>query len=172
MRAEVVLLMIGGLLVLLAVTAAIVWSRAERAGEGSAAPIGTWSAADPDLGRRAYAMCLGCHGVDGRGVPGYAPPLVGASWLLGDARAAALIVLHGYDATGEPGAPYFSSRMAGHGQQLADHEIAALLSWARQQWGNRAPPIEAALVRELRQRYAGRERPWSPAELRAVLAAP
>ncbi len=138
----------------------------------ASAPTSTWDPADPGLGRKAYAMCQACHGLDGRGVPGYAPALAGSRWLTGDPRGAALIVLHGFDATSEPGAAYVSSRMLGHGQQLADHEIAGLLSWARSQWGNNAPAIGREAVTDLRARFATRSTPWSPAELRAVHGGP
>ncbi len=131
-------------------------------------PLATWDPADPDLGRKAYSMCLGCHGADGRGVPGYAPPLAGAGWLLGADLPAILIVLHGYDASSEPGAAYVSARMGGHGHQLADAEVAALLTWSRGQWGNQAPAITAATVGQARRRFADRIRPWTPAELRAL----
>jgi mono/diheme cytochrome c family protein len=132
----------------------------------------TWDADDPALGRKAYAMCQGCHGTDGRGVPGYAPALAASRWLTGDPRGAILIALHGFDATSEPGAAYVSSRMLGHGGQLADHEIAAALSWSRTQWGNSAPAISREQVTALRARFASRSSPWSPAELRAILGAP
>lgn len=129
---------------------------------------GTWDPADPQLGARAYVMCQGCHGVDGRGVPGYAPSLAGSRWLTGPAGTAALIVLHGFDATSEPGAAYVSARMLGHAHQLTDAEIAALLTFARSGFGNAAPPVAAAEVAAARARFAARRAPWSPAELRAL----
>ncbi len=131
--------------------------------------LATWDADDPALGRKAYAMCQGCHGMDGRG---YAPALAASRWLTGDPRGGILITLHGFDATSEPGAAYVSSRMLGHGGQLADHEIAAALSWARTQWGNSAPPVARDEVTALRARFAARSSPWSPAELRTILGAP
>ncbi len=134
--------------------------------------MSTWDPDDPALGRKAYAMCQGCHGLDGRGVPGYAPALAGSRWLTGDPRAATLITLHGFDATSEPGAAYVSSRMLAHGQQLADHEVAAALSWSRGQWGNNAPAITREQVTALRARFASRSTPWSPAELRAIAGTP
>ena len=140
-------------------------------GQESSRPsdIATWAADDPALGRKAYTMCLGCHGGDGRGVPGYAPALAGSRWLTGDPRGAVLISLHGFDATNEPGAAYVSSRMLGHAHQLADHEVAAALTWARGQWGNTAPAVAREQVTTLRSRFASRGSPWTPAELRAIL---
>ncbi len=162
------------ILALLCLVAAIGggWAALARMPAPTAALGATWDPADPALGRKAYIMCQACHGLDGRGVPGYAPPLAGSRWLTGDPRGPILITLHGYDATTEAGADYVSSRMLGHGQQLADHEIAGLLSWARSQWGNAAPAITPAAVTALRARFAGRSAPWSPAELRAVLGVP
>jgi mono/diheme cytochrome c family protein len=135
-----------------------------------AAPLlhGTWDAADPQLGPKAYVMCQACHAPDGRGVPGYAPSLVGSAWLNGDPTAASLIVLHGFDATTEPGSAYVSSRMLGHGAQLADHEIAGLLTWLRKSWGNQSPAVEMSIVTQARARFATRSQPWSPAELRVL----
>lgn len=130
--------------------------------------IGTWDPADPALGSKAFVMCQGCHGLDGRGVPGYAPPLAASAWLNGPPLAAILIVLHGFDATSEPGAAYVSARMLGHARQLTDHEAAAMLTWARAQWGNAAAPISAAEVAAARTRFMQRSAPWSPAELRAL----
>lgn len=145
------------------------WLAVPRPAPARAAPN---HADDPLLGRRAYVHCQACHGVDGRGVPGYAPPLVGSTWLNGDARAAVLIVLHGYDATAEAGAAYVSARMLGHARQLDDAEIAAVLTWARGQWGNRAGAVDPALVARLRLAHADRTTPWTPAELRRLASAP
>lgn len=132
-----------------------------------APPISTWDAADPRLGEKAYVMCQSCHGLDGRGVPGFAPPLAGSRWLAGPALPAILITLHGYDATSEPGAPYASARMLGQAHQLADHEIAALLTVLRARWGG-AAAVTPAEVGTVRARFASRTAPWTPAELRAL----
>lgn len=139
------------------------------AANGSSAPFaGSWDPADPLLGEKAYVMCQGCHGADGRGVPGYAPALAASRWLTGSPEAAALIVLHGFDSTSEPGSAYVSSRMLGHGRQLTDAEIAALLTHARASWGNQAPAVAAGAVSAARARFSSRSAPWSPAELRAI----
>lgn len=136
----------------------------------AAAAAGTFAVDDPQLGRRSYVFCQGCHGLDGQGVPGYAPALAASRWLTGDPATAIRIILHGYDASSEAGSAYVSSHMLGHGAQMSDHEIAAVLSWTRRQWGNAAPPVAPATVAALRRRHAGRTHPWSPAELRAVTA--
>lgn len=145
------------------------WLSLPAGGPSAPSTAGTWDPADPELGPKAYVMCQGCHGGDGRGVPGYAPPLAGSRWLNGPALAAVLIALHGYDATSEPGAAYVSARMLGHAHQLTDHEIATLLTWARRQWGNSAGAISGSEVAAIRARFAGRTSAWSPGELRALV---
>lgn len=132
--------------------------------------VGTFDAADPQLGRKAYVFCASCHGNDGLGLPGYAPPIARSPWMLGDPRPLVLMVLHGFDASRETGSDYSSQRMLGHAAVLSDVEIAALLTWTRTQWGNAAPAVDAGLVAGLRARFPGRTGPWTLAELRALSA--
>ena len=157
--------------VLLAASGATVGGLLALRGRTEQPASGTFAADDPQLGRRSYVFCQGCHGLDGRGVPRYAPALAASRWLTGDPQAAVLIVLHGYDAASEAGSTYVSSRMLGHGAQMSDQEIAAALGWARSQWGNAASPPTPALVASLRRRHAARTTAWTPAELRALAAA-
>lgn len=156
-------------IILLSVLGGIIGAWLSTPAAPPATQDGSWDPADPQLGYKAYVMCQGCHGTDGRGVPGYAPSLSGSPWLAGPVAPAALIVLHGFDATSEPGSAYVSARMLGHGHQLTDHEIAALLTYARSNFGNAAPPVTTADVAAVRARFAARRSPWSPAELRALL---
>ena len=95
---------------------------------------------DPQLGRRTYVRCQACHGLDGQGIAGNYPPLAGNAVLLAPEPAAAIQAI----LKGRP-------RAALNGQMpafpdLADHEIAAVLTWTRSQWGNHADPITPAIV--------------------------
>jgi mono/diheme cytochrome c family protein len=99
---------------------------------------------DPQLGRRVYARCQACHGLEGLGIRGNYPPLAGAPRLLAaDPSAAIQLTLKG------------AARGALNGQMpafadLADHEIAAVLTWTRSQWGNAAPAVTPEQVARLR----------------------
>ena len=44
-------------------------------------------------------------------------------------------------------------------------EIAAVLTYIRQTWGQTAPPIDVAAVQQVRAATAGRTRAWTPEEL-------
>lgn len=101
---------------------------------------------DPQLGRRIYARCQACHGVEGQGVAGNYPGLVGAPRLLAaDPSAAIAITLRG----APRGA--FNGQMPGFAD-LADHEVAAVLTWARSQWGHAAPAVTPSQVAQVRSR--------------------
>ena len=138
----------------------------------STAPPGTFTGTGSDLGRRAYAMCMACHGAEGHGIAGYTPGLVGSTWLTGDPRGVILITLHGLDSSREPGAMYHNARMNGFRAALTDAEVAALLTWLREQWGHHASAINAAQVNQLRSLHERRLIPWTPSELHTALQAP
>jgi mono/diheme cytochrome c family protein len=90
--------------------------------------------------------CSACHMPNGKGVPGAFPALSGSKVALGPAPAAAGIVLNG-----KGGMPAFRDEMS-------DAEIAAVLSYVRAAWGNKAPGVTAALVAPVR-RTGKRENP-------------
>ena len=99
---------------------------------------------DPQLGRRVYVRCQACHGLDGQGVPGNYPGLAGSARLLAaDPSLAIRITLAGAPRGAYNGImPAFSD--------LADHEVAAVLTWARSQWGNAATSVTSEQVAQLR----------------------
>lgn len=110
-------------------------------GDPPAAPVGAGTAGDPQLGRRTYALCQGCHQVDGAGVPGFAPALRASPLVAGDPAALAAAVLNGvHSADGKYQLP-----MPGNGPRLTDPEIAALLTWMRAEF---ATPPAGAVTRE------------------------
>ncbi len=99
--------------------------------------------AQPD-GAALYAdNCSGCHQPTGKGIPGAFPSLAGDPFVVGKPEPVAATVLNG-----RGGMPTF-------GKDLADEEIAAILSFVRSSWGNHAPAIDAAMVKA--QRNAGNQ---------------
>jgi mono/diheme cytochrome c family protein/glucose/arabinose dehydrogenase len=100
-------------------------------------------AALAEQGRSAYAVCAACHQSDGRGLPALAPSLAGAPTVIGPRDALIDIVLQGRDI--DPAFPSMPP-LAG----LPDEQLAAILTYVRQAWGNAAPAITAPDVRERR----------------------
>lgn len=85
--------------------------------------------------------CADCHGADGKGQPGAYPPLAGNRAVTLDPPANALqMVLHGGYAPATVGNPR-PFGMPPFAAQLADDEIAAVVSYVRAAWGNRGSEI-------------------------------
>ena len=116
------------------------------------------------------ASCAACHGADGRGQPGLAPPLVGSSWLLDADGWAIRIALHGIAGPLRVGDEEWNLAMPGHGHdpRFTDEALAGLLTHARRAWGHAADPIAPAQVAEVRAAYADRLEPWRTDELLAL----
>jgi mono/diheme cytochrome c family protein len=95
--------------------------------------------------------CQDCHGVSGKGVPGIYPPLAGNRSVImaSPLNTIRSILKGGYPATtkGNPrpyGMPPFQ-------QILHDREIANLVSYIRNAWGNRAGRVTAYDVEQSRR---------------------
>lgn len=82
--------------------------------------------------------CAACHRPNGQGVPGAFPALAGDKFILGDPAPPIGRVLQG-----KGGMPSFQA-------ELNDTDIAAVLTYVRASWGNKAKPVAAPQVAALR----------------------
>ena len=80
------------------------------------------------------ANCSACHQRNGQGIPQAFPALAGDALVQDDPRRIAAVLLNG-----RGGMPAFKT-------QLTDEQIAAVASYVRGAWGNRAEPVPASLV--------------------------
>jgi mono/diheme cytochrome c family protein len=62
--------------------------------------------------------------------------------------------------------------MPAWGGVLKDPEIAAVTSYVRSAWGNKAVPITAATVTAIRSATTARKTPWTAAEIALIPAPP
>ena len=120
-------------------------------------------------GAQLYAaQCVACHQASGKGLPGVFPPLDGSEWVLGDERVLAHILLHGIKGEMTVAGSVYKGVMPAF-KQLPDAELAALASHVRQQWSNKAAPVQAALVAKERQASSTRISPYAGgAELKTL----
>ncbi len=115
------------------------------------------------------ANCVACHQATGKGLPGVFPPLDGSEWVHGDARTLANILLHGINGEMEvAGNTYQGAMPAFH--QLSDAELAALASYIRSSWSNKAEAVPADLFAQERKANP-RTTPWEGGAALKALAA-
>lgn len=123
----------------------------EQTGAGPAAsapaaaqPSGPWSMDGAmALGEKLYvAHCAACHQANGQGIPAAGfRPLAGSAVVTGPIPAHAQIAVHG-----KPG-----TAMAAFGPQLSDEQLAAILTYQRNAWGNETGDlVEPSDVAEVR----------------------
>lgn len=140
----------------------------DQQSDGSAvvlAPTAAFAEQTPD-GEKIYAnLCSSCHQALGTGVHGVFPPLAGSEWVTGNSGNVIRIILHGL--TGEivvKGETY-RGMMPPLGGALKDAEIAAVATYIRRNWGNKASPVATAEVAKVRAATASRKAPWTAKEL-------
>jgi mono/diheme cytochrome c family protein len=104
-----------------------------------------------DLGARVYeAQCAACHGETGQGAAGAYPALAGnRSVVMASHVNAVQAILAGGFAPATPGNPQ-PYGMPPFRTLLTDAEIAAVATYVRQSWGNRAAPVLPQAVQRLR----------------------
>lgn len=96
------------------------------------------------------ANCLSCHQADGKGLKGEFPPLAGNVLVQAeDPRPAIKVVLDGMSGTPVQGVDY-KAIMPGFRSKLTDQEVAAVLNYVRNEWGNQAPSVSSRTVRQYR----------------------
>ncbi len=120
-------------------------------------------------GRDYYGQtCIACHGPDGHGMltPDHtgtlAPPLVGSRKLLADRQLICRIVLHGL--TGPNNGKTYPGQMASF-KYLNDEWLASILTYVRNEWGNKAPAIKPDDIAAVRQLTGDRNKPFTVEEL-------
>ena len=88
------------------------------------------------------ANCAQCHRSNGEGLPATFPALNKNAFVLGDPKPVIAAVLNGL--RGNLG------RMPGWKDKLDDDQIAAVVTYLRQAWSNRAAPVTPAMVAAMR----------------------
>jgi len=109
------------------------------------------------LGKSIYAKdgyCATCHQVDGKGIKSAGfPPLKGTQWVLGDEERLIKITLNGVMGKMEVMEKSYSGKvpMMAFGSLLNDREIAGVLTYVRNSFGNKAAAISPEKVKQVRE---------------------
>ena len=110
----------------------------------------------PDLkasvqrGKKVYEnYCLSCHQPDGKGATGMNPPLVKTKQVLGDKTKLINIILNGMDEELVINGITYLNPMPSQ-PHLKDQEIADVLTYVRNSFGNKASIVTSAQVKAAR----------------------
>lgn len=113
------------------------------------------------------AHCATCHQADGNGLAEVYPPLTNSRWVTGDQDRLIKLTLHGLMGPIEVAGKKYAGQvpMTPFGGMLNDQEIADVLNYIRNDWGNSADKILPAEVGRVREETKDQQGLMSPAEL-------
>jgi mono/diheme cytochrome c family protein len=138
----------------LSICLAFVVAEHHASAAGANEPQKPISAQDPTMraGQAIYVdVCSGCHAESGIGVPTIFPALKGDPVVLAADPASAIgIVLRGAKSAATYHAPT-GTAMPAMGWKLSDEEIAAVITYIRNSWGNAASAVPTSTVHSIRQ---------------------
>ena len=146
-------------------------------GNASSAGVPDWLAKQISSGKEIYmkaapggGLCFTCHQPTGLGLPGQFPPLAGSDWVLGDKERLIKISINGLMGEIEVNGVKYNNVMAPPGippGSLTDSQIADVLTYIRNEWGNSASAVSASEVAAVRAatKDRGAMQMWTAAEL-------
>jgi mono/diheme cytochrome c family protein len=117
-------------------------------------------------GEQVYFTCVACHQPDGRGLTAAFPSLAKSPRVLGNPVVPVKIVLKGLQGPLTSQGKKFVGVMPGHEAFLSDQQIADVLTYVRNSWGNEAGEVDLATVKKVREEVKDRKTPWTEDELK------
>jgi mono/diheme cytochrome c family protein len=117
-------------------------------------------------GASGYAVCGGCHQGNGGGLPGQFPPLAKSEFVLGGTERLIRIVQHGLIGPVTVNGQGYNTPggMQPFGAAMSSQDLANVLTFVRNTWGNEAPMITKEMVQKVRDEEK-RASQWTAAEL-------
>ena len=139
----------------------------------------TWLAEQISSGKEIYmkaapggGLCFTCHQPNGQGLAGQFPPLAGSDWVLGDKEKLIKISLYGLMGPIQVNGVDYNGVMVPPGippGSLTDQQVADVLTYIRNDWGNSASAVTPNEVASVRDKIKDRApmQMWTAAELNA-----
>lgn len=145
----------------------ITWPGGPNGGADEVRPLTAAEQASFEQGREIYTnICAACHHASGLGEAGLAPPLRFASWLLDDKATPIRILVGGLNGPIEVNGTRWDLEMPVF--DSSPEEVAAVLTYARREWGHGAEPISPDEVRVILKEMSEQEEVWTAASLKAA----
>ncbi len=124
-----------------------------------------------ETGKASFMLCAACHGMDAKGVQAgpskMAPALVESKIANGDPAIMALVVINGIQKEGTE----YMMAMAPLGAALDDEKLAAVMTYVRGSFGNKAPAVTAADAKKYREQWKDIKAPVTRAKIAELSAA-
>ena len=125
------------------------------------------AAPDADSMKRGQAVysrtCIACHQPTGMGLPPVFPPLAGSEWVSKDASIAVRNIVNGMTGPVTVKGVTYTSMMPAV-TTLSEKEIADVVTFVSNSWGNTGPTVTEDEVKAIKKKYADRKTPWTAAE--------
>jgi mono/diheme cytochrome c family protein len=117
-------------------------------GAAAIVPHGQASAAAGPDGSAIYASkCAGCHQANGQGLPPAFPPLAGSSIVTGPPAKVIAVVSNGLNGKVTVSGKDYNGAMPAWKGQLKNDEIAAVITYIRSAWGNKASAVKTSAIK-------------------------
>ena len=118
-------------------------------------------------GRKVYGtFCVGCHQGNGAGAPGQFPPLAKSDWVnVEGPNRMVRIVLNGLQGPMTVNGVEYNNAMLAWRDQLTDQDIANVISYVRNEWGNKGSAVTAAEVKTIRDATKDKGEQWTAPQL-------
>lgn len=117
-------------------------------------------------GKKVYSsICMSCHQTNGQGLPGAFPPLAKSPWVLGTPERIVKLILHGLNGELEILGQKYNGVMPSYKNQFNNQQIANVVTYIRNTWGNKASEIDADFVIKIREEYKDKTDAWKVEDL-------
>lgn len=108
-------------------------------------------AASMARGQDIYAAyCASCHLANGEGMPGFYPPVAKSDYMMADKNRSIREILYGVSGEMIVNGKKYNQEMSGF--DLTDAEVADVLNYIRNSFGNRGAAVTPAEVRAQRKK--------------------
>ena len=138
----------------------------EQPGTGRGGPP---VAVDPvKVGEKLFnANCAQCHQQTGLGQAGQFPPLAGSEYVLENPHRLSHILMRGIQGTIKVKGAVYNNQMPAW-NTLKDEQVASILTYIRQAWGNTAPAITKEQIAEARKESEAHTEAYTETELQKI----
>lgn len=125
-------------------------SSEKNTSESDEAPIADLSFEEKmEKGKAVYAQsCMACHQATGAGIPNAFPPLAESDYLNADVHRAIEVVKFGLTGEIEVNGNIYNSAMPQ--QNISDEDVAAVLTYVYNNWGNNKTEVTTEMVKEIK----------------------